>query len=236
MEKDCTHDDRQRSSAISGKVLRRIDTRLSLKNARACSMSVCVACLLQACSSSSPGNATTLPVPTVSTTSSDQQVTSLVPDSLLQLEDDPGLLSDIPEIVSSEIRADTGLQIAYTRLDQAQMVPGALIESQWLHMQTCLGQVASPPVVMVVEGAVRPFTSSDDVIYDILGNPIASASRRDIAIIQVIESDFDGSLGTPGFNLRSIMGRLLWLSAGLPERDYPYGCAREQPAANGPLN
>ncbi|NND92451.1 MAG: hypothetical protein HKN42_16450 [Granulosicoccus sp.] len=154
-----------------------------------------------------------------------------VPDSLLQLEDDPGLLSEIPDVVASETRADTGIQIAYTRADQSVLVPGALIEAQWIHMQSCVGLVASPPVIVVRDGPVKPFTSADDVIYNIDGLPIASASLRDVAVIQVRDTDFDGSLGTPGFNLRSILGRMLWLSASLPERDYPYECARQQPDA-----
>ena len=152
-----------------------------------------------------------------------------LPDRLLQLQDDPGLLSDIPEVVASETRADSGLQIAYTRAEQVEAVPPGVIEAQWLHMQSCLELIASPPLVVVRNGPVRPFTSTDDVIHDIEGIPMASASRLESAIVQVRDNDFDGSVGNPGFNLRSILGRLLWLSAALPERDYPYSCAREHP-------
>ncbi len=147
----------------------------------------------------------------------------------MQLEDDPGLLSSIPDVVSSEIRADTGLQIAYTREGQDAVVPGSLVEEQWVYMQTCVGQQSAPPLVVVRDGAVVPFTETDDVIYNIDGIPVASSSLRDVSVIQIQEADFDGSLGSPGFNLRSIMGRLLWLSANLPERDYPFNCARQQP-------
>ena len=152
-----------------------------------------------------------------------------LPDRLLQLQDDPGLLSDIPAVVASETRADSGLQIAYTRTEQVETVPPGVIEAQWLHMQSCLELVASPPLVVVRNGPVRPFTSADDVIHDIEGIPMASSSRLESAIVQIRDSDFDGSVGNPGFNLRSILGRLLWLSAGLPERGYPFSCAREHP-------
>ncbi len=188
---------------------------------------LCLAVALGACSSS---GSVSVPEEVVEpTTQPDSTGTQAgTPDSLLQLEDDPGLLTRIPDVVFSEIRADTGLQIAYTREGQDLAVPGALVEEQWVYMQTCVGQQSAPPVVVVRDGAVVPFTQTDDVIYNIDGIPVASASLRAVSVVQIQEADFDGSLGSPGFNLRSIMGRLLWLSANLPERDYPFNCARQQ--------
>ena len=187
---------------------------------------LCLAITSGACSSSGPGSE---PVEVSTTPPDSTGIEGGTPDSLLQLEDDPGLLGSIPDVVSTEIRADTGLQIAYTRVDQAAVVPGALVEEQWIYMQTCVGQQSNAPLVVVREGAVFPFTETDDVIFNFDGIAVASASLRDVSVIQIQEADFDGSLGSPGFNLRSIMGRLLWLSANLPERDYPFNCARQQP-------
>ncbi len=158
-----------------------------------------------------------------------QEQQTLIPGSLLQLEDDPGLLSAIPTIVASETMAESGLEVAYTDRQQIQQIPALNIEAQWQYMQTCVGQVASAPVVVVQSQQVKPFTSSDDVIRNIDGAVIASSIVRTVPIVQILEQDFDGSLGNAGFNLRSIMGRLLWQSAGLAERDYPYSCARQQP-------
>lgn len=201
--------------------------RGAIKRALTGASMLCLAITLGACSSSGSGSGSA-PVEVPATQPDSTSVAVDTPDSLLQLEDDPGLLGSIPDVVSTDIRADTGLQIAYTREGQAAVVPGALVEEQWVYMQTCLGQQSNPPLVVVREGAVFPFTETDDVIFNIDGIPVASASLRAVSVIQIQEADFDGSLGSPGFNLRSIMGRLLWLSANLPERDYPFNCARQQ--------
>lgn len=159
----------------------------------------------------------------------EQEDATRVPDSLLQLEDDPGLLAEIPEILVTVTTARVGVQVAYTRGGQADVVSADTIETQWLYMQECLGQSGTSPVVVVRDGPVTPFTAMDDVIFDIQGVPVASGSHRTVPILQIQESDFDVAQSNPGFNLRSIMGRLLWLSASLPERDYPFECARQQP-------
>lgn len=197
---------------------------------------LCMGFGLSACSSSGSGPAQ-VPDPTPDSTGEqndplepiDSGEQAGVSDVLLQLQDDPGLLSQIPEVVSTDIRADTGLQIAYTREEQAQDVPGALVELQWAFMQSCLEQQSVAPVVIIRAGTVVPFLATDDVIFNFEGIAVASSSRRDVPVIQVQETDFDGSMGNPGFNLRSVMGRMLWLSAGLPERDYPFDCARQIP-------
>ncbi len=189
---------------------------------------LCATLVLAACS----GSSSTSSGPTVSpdpVAGLEQEVETRVPDSLLQLEDDPGLLAEIPEVLVTVTTARAGLQVAYTRRGQADVVPAELVETQWLYMQECLGQSGTSPVVVVREGPVTPFTATDDVIFDIEGTPVASGSHRTVPILQIQEHDFGVTLSNPGFNLRSIMGRLLWLSASLPERDYPFDCARQQP-------
>lgn len=100
------------------------------------------------------------------------------------------------------------------------------IVTQWLDMQNCLQVSAVEPLVTVVEGRLTPLTTNDDVVRHIDGVIQASSNVTDIgATIQVRAADFDGSLGAPGFYLRSIMGRYLWLSNGFAERDYPHECA-----------
>lgn len=111
--------------------------------------------------------------------------------------------------------------------------PGLAVESsndfivaQWVHMQDCLQVSAQEPSVSVVEGKITPLTPNDDVVRFIDGQIQASSNVTDTNVtVQVRSADFDGSLGEPGFYLRSIMGRYLWLSNGLPERDYPHECA-----------
>jgi len=103
---------------------------------------------------------------------------------------------------------------------------GDYIEAQWLHMQTCLKLSAQEPSVSVVEGKIQTVDASDDVVRHIDGQVQASVHINDTsAAIQVRSADFDGSLGKQGSYLRSIMGRYLWLTSNMPERDYPYDCA-----------
>lgn len=189
---------------------------------------LCVMGVMAGCSSSSSGPAT--PTGGVIEPGPDQEDDTRVPVSLLQLEEDPELVSEIPEILVTITTAGVGVQVAYTRQGQDELVPAEQVEAQWIYMQDCLGQSGVSPVVVVREGSYRPFTQSDDVIFDIEGATVASGTQRAIPILQIQESDFDVSVSNPGFNLRSIMGRLLWLSAGLPERDYPFECARQQPS------
>jgi len=93
-------------------------------------------------------------------------------------------------------------------------------------MQTCLQQTAQEPVVDIVDGDISPLADSDEVIRHIDGKVQATVHITDTdASIQISAADFDGSIGTPGSYLRSILGRYLWLSANLSERDYPYSCA-----------
>lgn len=184
-----------------------------------------VTLLVVGCSGSSQGPGTNPDSVTVP----GQQNDTRTPDSLLQLADDPGLQTQIPEVLVTVTTAGIGVQVAYTRQGQGELVPAEMIEAQWIYMQECLGQSGVSPVVVIRDGPFTPFTPSDDVIFDIEGIPVASGSQRAVPIVQIQEGDFDVGLSNPGFNLRSIMGRMLWLSAGLPERDYPYECARQNP-------
>lgn len=185
--------------------------------------------VMPACSKSAAVDAFNDGVPTASVNVSSQEPLTLVPAGLLLLEDEPGLLAAIPDVYASQTLANSGLQVAYTHPDQLKAIPALTIEAQWRFMQSCLQQVAVAPVVVIRDGPVTPFTSQDDVIHSIEGIPIASASIRTSVVIQVRDTDFDGSLGKFAFNLRSIMGRYLWLAADLPERDYPFSCAQQQP-------
>lgn len=148
--------------------------------------------------------------------------TSLAPDSSLPF-DDP---TDLDHVGPITTLANTGLQVGLAgELDVAR-VDMSLIEGSWTHMQTCLAVVAVAPLVIVTEDAIRPFSGSDDILYHLDGSMTASLTRyASGATLQISLADLDGSLNQVGFNLRSIMGRYLWTSAGLPERDYPHNCA-----------
>lgn len=190
---------------------------------------VLVALAVSGCSSSG-GQAESVPL------SDDQTGSEPEPQVLRMLRQDPGLIAPVPEVMHTQTMAETGLQISYTLEPLRIQAPAALIEKQWVFMQSCLQQLNVAPLVLVREGPVEPFTQADDVVrnesalsLEINSVPIASASTLYGPVLQVSVADFDGSLGTPAFNLRSIMGRHLWLSANLPERDYPFECAREQP-------
>jgi len=152
-------------------------------------------------------------------------ISNIVPAVLLEMQSDPTLLAPVPEIVASVIQSTTGLTVAYTDRSQLELASPTLIEQQWIDMQTCLDIVAVAPVVLVMPEAVTPFTRADDVVRDIEGIAIASSTLAK-SLLQISYADFDGSLGIEIFHLRSIMGRHLWLSQNLPERDYPFACAQ----------
>ncbi len=166
----------------------------------------------------------------------DPQSSEPVPEVLQRLMAHPDLLAPVPMVVHTQTMANSGLQISYTLEALRERAPASDIELQWEFMQGCLQQVSAAPLILVREGPAEPFTPSDDVVRnetltasEITSIPIASASTLYGPVIQVSVDDFDGSLGNASFNLRSIMGRHLWLSASLPERDYPFECARQQP-------
>ncbi len=121
-----------------------------------------------------------------------------------------------------------GLEIAYADGVVDDGSQNTYIDAQWAHMQTCLQVSAQEPVVQVIEGKIEPEDSTDDVIRHIDGQILASSHVTDTsATIMIQAQDFDGSVGNPGHNLRSIMGRYLWLANSLDERDYPYNCAAD---------
>lgn len=199
-------------------------------------LAVSVVMSLSACSSSSSSAVSTPPVDASEPLVNDPVASEPLPEVLKQLQEDPNVLSQVPDVAHTQTMADSGIQISYTEKLLTARAPATHIEQQWLFMQECVQQVSVAPLVLVREGPAIPFTQADDVVrnetitaLEITSIPIASASTLYGPVIQVSVDDFDGSLGTPAFNLRSIMGRHLWLSANLPERDYPFDCARQEP-------
>lgn len=133
---------------------------------------------------------------------------------------DPGT----PEFTPSP---GNGLPVSYQDPGDAAPSDDDFIGAQWEHMQTCLLVSAQEPLVVVIDGELEPTDSNDDVIRHIDGQIQASSHVTDTSVtIQVRAQDFDGSLGSAGAYLRSIMGRYLWLANNLAERDYPYDCAK----------
>ena len=151
-----------------------------------------------------------------------------LPEPLLMLAADPARIGAVPTVVAVDTFADSGLEIAYTEAGQRERVDPRLLAAQWRHVRECVGIDAPAPLIVVVGDAIEPLKRTDDVIRDIDGRIVASSSATagGVATLQVLEADLDGSLGETGFALRSIIGRHLWLSAMLPERDYPFRCAR----------
>jgi len=154
----------------------------------------------------------------------------------VDLQADSQVLTEVPTVAHTQTMANSALQVSYSHEELRTVAPATEIEKQWIYMQACVQQLSAAPLVLVVDGPVSPFTLQDDVVRNenpqalvISSVPIASASLLHGPVIQISVADFDGSLGTPLFNLRSIMGRHLWLSAGLAERDYPFQCAQSEP-------
>ena len=183
-----------------------------------------------------PGDDTSIDDPNEGLTIEDPVSSEIEPAALGLLREDSRLISSVPEVVFTQTLADSGLQITYVSLDLVTVAPADNIEEQWFFMEDCLEQVTNPPVILVREGPAVPFTIDDDVVrneqfdaFEITSIPVASATMLYGSVLQISDADFDGSIGTAGFNLRSIMGRHLWLSAGLAERDYPFSCAQQQP-------
>lgn len=166
----------------------------------------------------------------------DEQTSEPTPAVLQRLATSTELIAPVPDVVFTQTMAASGLRISYTTLELKTIAPALTIEQQWIFMQDCVQQVGVAPLVLVREGPVVPFTPADDVVRnenplstEIDFIPIASTSTLYGPVIQVSDSDFDGSLGSPSFNLRSIMGRYIWLSLSLSERDYPFACAQQLP-------
>jgi len=159
--------------------------------------------------------------------SQSQTTGSVLPVALSDLQASSALAEPLPAIASVEVLANSGLQVAYTQAEQNGIVPALRVEDNWLHMQSCLQQLGVAPLVLVRETAIKPLTSTDDVIFAIDGIPAASATLGSIPVIQIAVSDFLMTGDDYAYYLRSIMGRLLWSTAGLSVRDYPYSCARQ---------
>lgn len=187
---------------------------------------VLIVLLLEACSESSS------PAPTLAVLNGEHDdlasvaVASVQPEALRNLAGHSQLIAPIPEVLDSRVMADSGLQVAYTRLNQWLLAPAESIEEHWLHMQACLSQVAPAPLILVVTGQLRPLTRSDEVVFH-FDQPIASATIDSVTVLQISESDLTGVHDNSGFYLKSIIGRYLWSSANLAVHDYPYGCASQ---------
>lgn len=148
------------------------------------------------------------------------------PSQLQALAQAGNLLTEVPLIVDHRVLANTGLQIVYTEPNQAEVADALEIEYWWVYMQQCLEQTAQVPIVLVRRGVVKPFTADDDLLFH-YGVPVASATGQDHNILQISDSDFDGSLGDAGFYFRSMIGRYLWAIAHLKVGEYPYHCASQ---------
>lgn len=158
-------------------------------------------------------------------TDSDPQDAVLL-DSSVNASGNPSIAADpgTPEFTPSP---GNGLPILYQDAALGVSMSDEYIGGQWEYMQTCLMVSAQEPVVFVIDNTLEPTDSNDDVVRHIDGQIQASSHVTDTsATIQIRAQDFDGTLGSPGAYLRSIMGRYLWLANGLAERDYPYDCAR----------
>lgn len=141
------------------------------------------------------------------------------------LFDDP---TDLSDVHSLSTLADTGIRIGFKGEIDAESVDSGFIEASWSEMQSCLGVVAAAPLIIVTSDAIVPLSNADDVLFYIDGSITATSTRFATGVsIQISALDLDGSLNRIGFNLRSIMGRFLWASANLPERDYPHECANQ---------
>ncbi len=153
------------------------------------------------------------------------------PAQLQQFEDDPSRLEPLPEVAHVEVLASSGLQVVYTTEAQRALVEPGYVDAQWQHMQSCTGVVAPPPLVLLVEDEARPLTPEDDVVLDIDGLALASASTDAAGTtLQVLDVELAPTAPDRGFALRAITGRWLWQGASLPERDYPFACANDDPA------
>lgn len=136
--------------------------------------------------------------------------------------------TDLADVHSLSTLADTGIRIGFTGDIDAESVDSGFIEASWSQMQSCLGVVAAAPFIIVSSDSIQPMSNADDVLFNIDGSITATSTRFATGVtIQISALDLDGSLNRIGFNLRSVMGRFLWASANLPERDYPHECANQ---------
>lgn len=131
-----------------------------------------------------------------------------------------------PDIIDLQISESTQLRLAFTDLNQQTDSALPFVDRTWSEMQNCLGVAANPPLVILKTADVEPFSSSDDTIFNFEMHIAASAHDVDGAsVIQILANDLDEQGESQGFYLRSILGRYLWRSNQLAERDYNYTCA-----------
>ena len=119
-------------------------------------------------------------------------------ESTEQLFDDTELTSTLPEIVMTHTLADSGIRIGFTTVDQVNTLDPIYIERQWQHMQSCTGQVAVAPLIVITEQAVTPLTNDDDVIFNIDGVPAASSSPGSYPSFRFVKQILMDHLGMSG--------------------------------------
>ncbi len=129
----------------------------------------------------------------------------------------PGLI----ELRQSEV---TGLMVGYTAQDQIA-TEIEFFDAVWRDLSDCLGVVASAALIVVQDESVEPLTGGDDIFLDFFGRLSASANDGETgASIQILEDQVRDETGGSSFILRSIIGRYLWRSNDLPERDFDTAC------------
>ena len=155
---------------------------------------------------------------------SDRQ-TETVSNNQPLLDADPATI--LPGVIATQRLQSSELILGYTASAQEAQGVDAFVSESWELMQDCLGVTANAPTVVLQVEDVQPLSSLDDVIFSFEGRIVAS-SHDEIngALIQVLESDVIDTGTGRGDYLRSILGRYIWRSNGLAERDYDYSCAR----------
>lgn len=137
----------------------------------------------------------------------------------------PGFLHD-PGIALIVSPPSSDLSVAYADAALQEQVNAEYVSGEWEKMKHCLGVSAPPPIVLVVDGWVEA-GPSDDVLFSIVGQRLATSTFRSDStnLIRISTYDFDGSQGNPGFHLRSVVGRYLWSVNELAAVGYNTGCA-----------
>ena len=151
----------------------------------------------------------------------------------VELEPSAPLLADpvsidafalFPALIELRQSNETALMVGYTA--QSQLDTGVdFFDAVWSDLGDCLGVVAVPPLIVVQSDEVVPLTGADDIFLDFFGRLSASANESaDGASIQILENQVRDEQGSSSFILRSILGRYVWRSNDLPERDFDTSC------------
>lgn len=133
--------------------------------------------------------------------------------------------SDIPGASFSVVAAG-GLGVHYGQLEAMQAMEPDQVQAEWWWMQQCLGVSSADPIVLITQTPLQTQARQDDVLFDIDGQPVATAGGLENQLLLQLHLRDALTPDDQAYYLRSIMGRSLWFSAGLAERDYPHYCAR----------